>query len=512
VTLLLALPEVTGPIALLVRGTVLMGAAWAAAAALKKFGASAAARHMAWLLGVAALLALPVLWWLLPALRLPILPAEAAAAIPSPSFDLAGPVPPEMTVQAGWGMVLLMVYAVGAATLLLRLIVGRRMLRHLWLDAGALTDPAWDKLLSRLSGEMRLSRRVEVRISRGPAVPMTWGTLAPKVLLPAEASKWPLDRRRLVLLHELAHVARRDSLSRSAASLACALYWFHPGAWFAARRMRMEQEHAADDRVLMAGGAPQAYALSLLHLAGGPGAQPRFDQAAAMAGMYQLERRLVSITSAVRRKRPGGLFLSSSALVGSVTTLLTAAGLPVSASPTLPGPPEVKPTDMASVVQQYPGRTGDSSAIGAAKSSGLGGALQRFALDSPGKEPARKGREVETERTRETRTAPSENEPKYTAVAASRDRQQPAAQQLRDYDWELRRDSNVRIASDRPSSRQARLTLPTPPDSPSKEQGGRPKWARNVPRLVQSGTPARASLPTTRAPLVLSWSVDVGAK
>ena len=206
---------------------------------------------------------------------------------------------------------------------------------------------------------------------------MTWGTLAPKVLLPAEASQWPPERRRLVLLHELAHVARRDSFSRSMASLACALYWFHPGAWLAARQMRIEQEHAADDRVLMAGGSAQAYALSLLHLAGGPGARPRFDQAAAMAGMCQLERRLVSITGPARRNRPGSFFLSSSALLAGLTTLLAAAGVPVSASSALPGRFQAKPTAMAEFlagrrVFREGGTLGDSFP-GAGRSGKCGG-------------------------------------------------------------------------------------------------------------------------------------------
>src|SRR5205085_2984594 len=106
---------------------------------------------------------------------------------------------------------------------------------------------------SSAAREVRLSGSVELRIARGPAMPMTWGTLAPKILLPAEAHLWSPERRRLVLLHELAHVARRDSLSRSAAALVCVLYWFHPGVWLAARQLRLEQEYAADDRVLKAG-------------------------------------------------------------------------------------------------------------------------------------------------------------------------------------------------------------------------------------------------------------------
>jgi hypothetical protein len=207
-----------------------------------------------------------------------------------------------------------------------------------WREAECASDPAWDDLLATLSIEMRLPRPVELRITNWPAMPMTWGTLVPRILLPAEAHAWPYERRRLVLLHELAHVARRDSLSRSVASLACALYWFHPGAWFAARRMTMEQEHAADDRVLVAGGSARAYASSLLDLATPGDDRLRPAHAASMAGMYQLERRLTSIIGPARRDRPTAWFFASSASVATLATLAIAAAIPVGSSSVQPDP------------------------------------------------------------------------------------------------------------------------------------------------------------------------------
>ncbi|HEX8573856.1 MAG TPA: M56 family metallopeptidase [Allosphingosinicella sp.] len=347
------------------------------------------------------------------------------------------------------------------------------------------------------------------------------------MLLPAEASEWPLERRRLVLFHELAHVARRDSLSRSLASLVCALYWFHPGAWWAARQMRMEQEHAADDAVLMAGGSPQAYALSLLHLAGGAGAKAQFHEAAAMAGMYQLERRLVSITGAARRNRPGSVFLSSSALLAGFTTFVVAAGVPVSASSTSAGPLQAKRIAIDSSLEKDAGfaTVGDSSTT-ARRSERIATvspaiASERLARPSgaasePGSEGAAgDGPEAAEEApSRRDSAAAGESGPSNPAAGGSPDRRPSAQpQQLRDYGWELpRRDSKVRIGSTEASSRPARITLPAPLQSASGDGISRPKWARNAPRLVQGGTPTRSPLPTSQGPLMLSWSIEVGAK
>ena len=84
-------------------------------------------------------------------------------------------------------------------------------------------------------------------------VPFTCGFLRPTLVVPSSALAWTDDRIRVVLLHELAHVARRDCLVQAVVQAACAVYWFHPLAWVGARHLRAERERACDDLVLAAG-------------------------------------------------------------------------------------------------------------------------------------------------------------------------------------------------------------------------------------------------------------------
>ena len=56
-------------------------------------------------------------------------------------------------------------------------------------------------------------------------------------MLPATARQWSDEQLRSVLLHELAHIKRRDTVVQLLAQIACALHWFNPLVWFAAWRL-----------------------------------------------------------------------------------------------------------------------------------------------------------------------------------------------------------------------------------------------------------------------------------
>src|SRR5262249_1829960 len=126
----------------------------------------------------------------------------------------------------------------------------------------------WRRLISKISGELGIRRDVRVlQCTDETAMPVTWGVLQPVILLPAAASSWGEERKKIVVCHELAHIVRWDWAWQMLAELACAAYWFHPFVWLAARRIRQESESACDDLVLQSGVAANQYAHELLELA-----------------------------------------------------------------------------------------------------------------------------------------------------------------------------------------------------------------------------------------------------
>ena len=149
---------------------------------------------------------------------------------------------------------------------------------------------------------LRLRRAVNLMQATDKVMPLTWGWWHPVVLLPAETGQWPLERRRIILLHELAHVKRRDCLTQFAVKIICALYWSNPLVWLAARQMRIERECACDDLVLNGGCKASDYAGHLVEVAGSFRRVPQVA-AIAMARSSPLEGRVAAIVDASRNRR-----------------------------------------------------------------------------------------------------------------------------------------------------------------------------------------------------------------
>lgn len=356
-------------IAIAVKVALLFAVAWLVAQFVVH---SAAGRHLVWTTAAATACALPLVAALVPTVGVPIpgnwmssaaslAPAEfhevvidteietiapSAAVVTSDAdfrpFESVGAVPPSAAAPAaagggrssrpGWLVALWAVYLTGLALALLPWGLGLLARRRLATEARLLDDPAWQRELERLCRELSVRRPVRLLVGPRHLVPMTWGLLRPVVLVPAGAEGWDSGRRRSVLAHELAHVARGDVGSLAIARLATAVYWFHPLAWLAARRIATLAEHAADDSVLALDRAPLAssYARHLLEVARLLQAGRRLPAPAAglaMARSSGLGERIAAILDDGRARRSPGRSGATLLLAGVVLTGVCLAAL-----------------------------------------------------------------------------------------------------------------------------------------------------------------------------------------
>jgi VWFA-related protein len=159
------------------------------------------------------------------------------------------------------------VWLLGVALGALHMVRSALIIRSTLRRATVVDDTEWTSALDDASATVGVPRRVRLLMSDAVSVPVVHGFADPAIVVPTTCTEWPSDRRRAFLLHELAHVRRQDWLAQRAGQVAQALYWLHPIAWWAFRRLRAEAERACDDCVLLAGTPAADYADHLLQAA-----------------------------------------------------------------------------------------------------------------------------------------------------------------------------------------------------------------------------------------------------
>jgi beta-lactamase regulating signal transducer with metallopeptidase domain len=121
--------------------------------------------------------------------------------------------------------------------------------------------------IALLSSEVSCTRGIEIRESSELETPATLGWRQPLLLLPFDWRDWSQTELRAVLAHEMAHVVRGDFLTGLIAQISVAIHFYHPLAHWLAKRMRLEQELAADAwGAALSGGSP-CYLVTLAQMA-----------------------------------------------------------------------------------------------------------------------------------------------------------------------------------------------------------------------------------------------------
>jgi beta-lactamase regulating signal transducer with metallopeptidase domain len=238
--------------------------------------------------------------------------------------------PPQAVTPAqkmDWKLWMMATWLLGAFLAFGRLAFSHLRLRQIVRRARSLDDRGWTEMAQQIERDFDVHRPVRLWRSNEIEVPITTGIFYPKILLPVESEEWSVERRRVVLLHEFAHIRRFDAVTQWLAQIALAVYWFHPLVWWAARQMQSERERACDDFVLSAGAKASDYASDLLEF-GSRARQPvAYGAALAMARRSQLEGRLLAVLDqkisrrSVSFRTAATVALVASAIALPITTL-----------------------------------------------------------------------------------------------------------------------------------------------------------------------------------------------
>lgn len=124
-------------------------------------------------------------------------------------------------------------------------------IRYIYVLKRRLTSDAgdhWDKRIKELAHKLYISRPVRLLQSGLVKMPVVIGHLKPVILLPAGVlTSLPPDEIEAVLLHELAHIRRKDFLVNILQNLCEIIFFFNPAVQWLSGVIKDERENCCDD-------------------------------------------------------------------------------------------------------------------------------------------------------------------------------------------------------------------------------------------------------------------------
>ncbi|MFY9979629.1 MAG: M56 family metallopeptidase [Candidatus Sulfotelmatobacter sp.] len=263
----------------------------------------------------------------------------------------AGTARPAIMLPGSWASYALGAWAVMASWFLIRLGIGLWRLHNLRdsfvpVDVEEL-DPQVRETLNRGCGRAPVSLCASERIQ----VPAAVGLLTPVVVVP----RWALEELSTgelnqVLLHELAHLRRKDGWTNLAQQVIKALFFFHPAVWWIERNISLEREMACDDAVLAETANSRAYAECLKHIA--EKTLLRRSLALAQAMLGRVRQTSMRVAQILDPRHPRGAKHGWRTAL-SLTTLVIVCGLVESSEPHLVAFRDSEPTMRTVVAGQY---------------------------------------------------------------------------------------------------------------------------------------------------------------
>ena len=181
------------------------------------------------------------------------------------------------------------------------------------------------RIVDELAAELQLRRAPDCIVVDEAVGPAVRGILRPQLLIPRTLlESIPEQQLRLVVLHELMHLRRRDLLAGWFQAMVQVLWWFHPVVWLAGRMCSHERERCCDEDVLRHSGVrSMAYAQCLLNAVQLCQARTWTPGIVGFSGHNALRRRLRHIMRCTRTKTPRWLVMG--VVVPAALLILTGA-------------------------------------------------------------------------------------------------------------------------------------------------------------------------------------------
>ena len=217
-----------------------------------------------------------------------------------------------------WKIVIGLAWLLGVLVLWALLVFELISLRWMTHRGRRVVAGRWFDMLQKQSKVLKQTMPITLVSSAYCQSPMTYGLLYPIIFIPEDHSSWKQEQVKISILHELAHIQRKDYISNLFLLSIRALFWFHPIIWIAHRRAKLYQEQACDDRVVSLENNAVVYAEQLISIVQGIRSKKLFPLANSLGLPHQLPQRIKYILAPSLSRSPlsrnaslamGGLFV-----------------------------------------------------------------------------------------------------------------------------------------------------------------------------------------------------------
>jgi bla regulator protein BlaR1 len=149
----------------------------------------------------------------------------------------------------------------------------------------------WAERVNALAALLQIRTPVSLLESELIKAPMMAGVFKPVILLPFSLlAQLPAGEMEAILLHELAHIRRKDYLINLLQSFAEILFFFNPGVWWISSLIREERENCCDDIAVGVGGNKKEFIHALVSFQEYGGVANKFGIALRGTGNHLLQR------------------------------------------------------------------------------------------------------------------------------------------------------------------------------------------------------------------------------
>jgi len=147
----------------------------------------------------------------------------------------------------------------------IKLAVGIHEIYHLKHTKTYAVSKNWESRLAYLSDRLNIKQVIRLVESGVAKVPMVIGHLKPLILIPIGfINALPVDEVEAILIHELAHIGRRDYLVNLLQSFLEIIFFFNPAVLWISQLIKAERENCCDDIAIKQAGSKSGYIQALL--------------------------------------------------------------------------------------------------------------------------------------------------------------------------------------------------------------------------------------------------------